>query len=643
MVKNGGSIDGDCMIQPKYFEKIIPSKGHTPIYKLHKYFARRPHNVFRALIEHYVPIDGLVVDCFGGGGVSLIEGLTTDRRVISYDLNPVASFIQYAQILEVSEQRVEIISNIIQEKIKKLFEQYYSTSCRNCGDNAHVRWFEHSYTIECPQCQKETMLDNTSKAKNHIGKSLDGSYICSNCNHTFRSSKVKRNGSKIINLRYKCDNCGTHETTTPNIADFQKMNDIETNKIQIITDYSLKIPYDEIPSYWDRQREDCLSSKGFEKFIDLFTTRNLLCSSYYFSVLDQIKNVCSVDEWNFMLLNVSALLRYTNNMTFSVNSWMDGRPVAWAKHAFWTPNQFIECNPIEYFNNRMKAAYSGIKDRKSRFSNKKSSFLESDVLSKIATHAIVNRNSAKMNLPDGCVDAVITDPPYGSNVQYGELCHFWSIWLRDKVPFDFPLFNLKDEVVVHRKANNKTKYSKNFDDYRKDLTTIYTECYRVLKPNGILVFTFNNKNPDAWFAMIKSALDAGFDLEPDGITFQEQINAYRDTAHLRFDGTAEGDFIYSFIKRPSKVTNITPNENLISKTNSCIKVVLDDFKKNGTQFSESELFIAFYKKNLANLVNYIKTGSSESDILNSLSFNNVLRGLAERNEFVASQSGWIIK
>lgn len=107
------------------------------------------------------------------------------------------------------------------------------------------------------------------------------------------------------------------------------------------------------------------------------------------------------------------------------------------------------------------------------------------------------------------------------------------------LPFPTKQFDLSEEVVVHRKQDQKVGYSKSFDDYRAGLTSVYRECYRVLKENGILVFTFNNKNPDAWFSVIKAALDAGFDLDPEGITYQEQIEAYRNTAHLRFDGTAQ--------------------------------------------------------------------------------------------------------
>lgn len=629
------------MSSNQYFKGGIKSESHTPIYKMHKYFARRPHNVFRKLIQFYSPENGLVVDCFGGGGVTLIEGLTCKRRVISYDINTIASFIQYAQTLEVVEDRILLLADIIQNQVSSAFGEFYSTECRHCKELSQVRWYEHAYRVNCPECGKDTLLDHNSKKIGASGKQVDGVYCCNNCKTEIRSVNVKRKGSKILNLRYRCKSCGTHETVTPSQADLDKFSSIAKNEKKLVARFNLELPDESFPEYWDRQKEDCLSRKGFHKFRDLFTTRNLLCSAMFFSALESVRSKCTSNEWYFMLMNVSALLRYTNNMTFSVNSWMDGRPVAWAKHAYWTPNQFVECNPMEYFGNRMKAAISGIKDRRSRFSNTTPSFDETDVISGHATHAIRNTSSSKMQIQDNTVDVVVTDPPYGSNVQYGELCHFWLVWLKNKLPFPVDMFELGNEVVVHRKKDTGANYAKSFQDYKDDLTEIYRECYRVLKPNGVLVFTFNNRNPNAWFSVITSALDAGFELEVEGVTYQEQIDAYRDTAHLRFDGTAQGDFIYSFIKRPVSYRNVLTNIPFETAVESSITSALREFLSSKNSFTEGEVFVAIYKNLLSTLVTYIRNGASESQIVGALDFSRIESSLCISNEFIRDGSKWV--
>ena len=68
-----------------------------------------------------------------------------------------------------------------------------------------------------------------------------------------------------------------------------------------------------------------------------------------------------------VLLVASALIRYVNNMTVSTPGWMDGRPAACAKHAYWISNEFVECNPFEYLEHRLKAIRSAETDRRNRF------------------------------------------------------------------------------------------------------------------------------------------------------------------------------------------------------------------------------------------------------------------------------------
>ncbi|MBT4056438.1 hypothetical protein HOE67_04995 [Candidatus Peregrinibacteria bacterium] len=545
----------------------MSAKGHTQIYKIHKYFARRPHNVFAALIEQYSDENSLIYDCFGGGGVTLIEGLSKNRRVISSDINPIASFIQYCQVLPVTYERIETFFYEIEKETIQTFGRFLNTECESCGKDAHVRWAIRTYEVTCPYCASSTFLNNSSKDKNGKGKSIAGSYKCNNCNQVFKSVNAKRQGSKILKIRFRCKHCKTHTDKIPSSKDIKASVQFEKNEGNYIRKLGLNIPSDNIPEHWDRQKEDCLNSKGFIKFRQLFTPRNRVISAFLFKALETRRKEMTDDEFNFSLMILSSLLRYTNNMNFSTENWMDGRPVAWSKHAFWTPNEFVESNPLEYLRNRLKAAKSGLKDQKTRFNSKVFSPSPNDVVKKTADYSVYMGDSSKIPLKDNSVDLVLTDPPYGSNVQYGELCYFWYVWLKKYSFFKDTKFDFANEVLVHRKQIAQNSATKTYEDYIAILTKVFKKAYKTLKLNGLLVFTFNNKDERAWHSVVEAAYQVGFTLDRDAVAYQGPINAYRDTSHQRYEGTPQGDYIFSF----RKSSTVTLSDTASTKTKKFFK------------------------------------------------------------------------
>jgi len=62
-------------------------------YGVHPYFTRRPANVVRDYVERYSEEGDVVLDPFGGTGVTAIEAFLLGRSAIQNDLNPFANFI----------------------------------------------------------------------------------------------------------------------------------------------------------------------------------------------------------------------------------------------------------------------------------------------------------------------------------------------------------------------------------------------------------------------------------------------------------------------------------------------------------------------------------------------------------------------
>ena len=122
------------------------------------------------------------------------------------------------------------------------------------------------------------------------------------------------------------------------------------------------------------------------------------------------------------------------------------------------------------------------------------------------------------HIEDGSIDAVVMDPPYYDNVMYAELSDFFYVWLKRTAGHVFPdLFrrNLTDkenEAVanVARFRGGKGAKALAGRDYQERMASIFAECRRVLKPDGIMTCMFTHKAAGAWDALTKGLMEAGF-------------------------------------------------------------------------------------------------------------------------------------
>jgi putative DNA methylase len=119
------------------------------------------------------------------------------------------------------------------------------------------------------------------------------------------------------------------------------------------------------------------------------------------------------------------------------------------------------------------------------------------------------------NISAGSYDLVITDPPFGGLLHYSELSDFFYVWLRlalkDRYPEYFgPDYTPKSLEAVANRAR-EPEDSDGF--YKRLLTQCWREAHRIMKPGGILAFTFHHSEDEPWVAVLESLFDAGYYLE----------------------------------------------------------------------------------------------------------------------------------
>ncbi len=112
--------------------------------------------------------------------------------------------------------------------------------------------------------------------------------------------------------------------------------------------------------------------------------------------------------------------------------------------------------------------------------------------------------SASTDLPSASVDLVVTDPPFFDNVHYSELADFFFAW-QQLGPSPFVG---KRTTTRHAEEVQDT----NAAQFAAKLRAVFAECCRVLRADGLLVFTYHHSRMDGWTSLAEAVVGAGFSL-----------------------------------------------------------------------------------------------------------------------------------
>lgn len=519
------------------FRSVLEAKPHTAVYKMHKYFARRPWNVFSELIAHYSSPGEIVLDPFSGGGVTIIEALRLRRKALGADVNPLAIYITRMESSSLDIEKFKKAIVTVSSNAKDHILSLYSTRCPKCKLKAYADWIEWDESRH-----------------------------------------------RITRLKYACNSCGKSGVKKSSQQDGMLADKIEREFTKEVIERGLWFPKTKIPP---GDKTNSLIRKGVTHFHQLFTRRNLLALAILFKEVDRRENA----ETEFLKFAFSSCLKWVSRQ-----SHLRGRIVeGWAMHAYWIYPKSLEINVWNTFERRTQAIMRG-----KQYSN-----LELGDFSKLATDfddltrgdstcLLFNTSSSKLPIPDNCINTIVTDPPYGGNVNYGELSDFWWTWLQDKTVEKF------HEAIINRSQR------KSLEDYERILASVFKECFRVLKPGRSLISTFNSKDARVVTSFISAVTTAGFRIDRDGVSYQNPIKAYSTTIHAMQVGALVGDFIFIFTKpdRPTPTTTNTNRNNLLDFKNELTRLIS---KSVSNGMTEAQLRENAYRLLIRFIVGYTAT------------------------------------
>lgn len=516
----------------------VIAEAHTPPYKIHKYFARRPHNVFSELIRSFTDENDLVVDPFCGGGVTIYEGLKLHRRVVGFDLNPLSTFIVRNMVL------TEGLDASFYEKVTALKDYLHYLTDNYCfftykRKKYSIDWAELAMSVKCPFCNHDTPLSNSLKIKNGQYKCIHDFCPSHSSGTTVSSLNTERVDSQYLFLVH--DSGGKRVVKEFDFEDRQLYDEHIKFLKRELRNEKISVPQDLIPMDWDRQFEDGLAKKGILYFQDFFTKRNLYILLLLHHKIQSFESELTNAQYELLRMVFSNVIKDTNIMSFTNDGWQSGKPTTWSKHAYWVPNQYCEVSIAPYFDKSLERVESAINYNSAQgYAPLFASNFE-DIRAGKANIFLQNMPINLAGLPDNTVDAIITDPPYGSNVQYLELSHFWYPWNKDLYE-RYPVFEM--EAISNRKKGFKG--AKDQYTYENNLFPVFQYSYRCLKVGGYMTLTFNNKDMSSWLGLMFSIFRAGFTYSD--LFFQDGVKNYKQTAHTKAEGSPYGDFIYVFKK-----------------------------------------------------------------------------------------------
>jgi putative DNA methylase len=112
-------------------------------------------------------------------------------------------------------------------------------------------------------------------------------------------------------------------------------------------------------------------------------------------------------------------------------------------------------------------------------------------------------DSSRTDIPEGSVDAVITDPPFFDNVHYSQLADFFYVWQRHFLGHN------GQHALLSTRQPTEVQHS-DCEDFTTRLCSVWKEAHRVLKADGLLAFTYHHSRPEGWSSILKAVMDADF-------------------------------------------------------------------------------------------------------------------------------------
>lgn len=509
----------------------------------------------------------IILDPFMGSGTTLGESLKLGCKVIGGDINPVSTFLVRQSLTRVSENDLRVTFAQLEQKVANKIQRYYQTRDPETNELIPVLyyfWVKIVITVDGESIplfsnyvfSKNAYPNKKPKAQIICPKCWDiiedrfdaTQIICHHCHNKFNPQEGTAKGQYVTSQsskRYKIKDLIQARNTPPDHRMYAMLAlrsngekiylPIKDEDRALFQDASIRLASEDLPlpTMAVRAGHNTEQARGYNycQWRDFFNARHLLCLGLLLRAILEIED--EIIQEQFICL-FSSTLEF-NNLFCSFK----GEGTGAVRHMFSHHILKPERTPLEncvwgtgkgsgtfatLFESRLIPA-------KRYLDNPFEIYIETDLFgndigSKRVTASteinanlvsswkefakeqqaafIINGSSDNLPIPDGVVDLVITDPPYFDFIHYSELSDFFFAWLSPALKKRYSFFNGNDSSHVGEVQHKEPKI------FAQQLSRVFTECYRVLEKDGLLIFSFHHSRPDGWTAIYDAIQASGF-------------------------------------------------------------------------------------------------------------------------------------
>jgi DNA modification methylase len=489
---------------------IDVSVGKTdPIYKAHSYHTKVPHLAIVPSILHYTEPGEIVLDGFGGSGMTGVaaqwcgsapaayryelevewkkKGKAApkwgNRRAVLNDLSPAATFIAANYNLPFDVEAFGDAGKQLLNEVEKEIGWMYETLHNDGKAIGRVEYTVWSQIYSCPECTGE--INFIDEALDEDSKRVKDFFPCPHCGAELTKQKMERLFTSTV------DSATGETLQTPKRQPslivysfggkrYQKIPDAQDSRILeriSAMPLPLDVPTTKIPPMHMTHERARMDYSGITHIHHFYLPRALHSMATLWRKATaqsdtrvRMMLLFFVEQalWTFSLLN-----RYRPTGFSQVNQYMTGVYYVAAQHA--------ECSPRYVLEGKLGRLVKTFHSFGARQANA----------------ALSTGSVATLPLPDGSIDYIFTDPPFGENIYYADLNFLVESWHRvttDATP----------EAIVDRFKK------KGLPEYQRLMQKCFTEYFRVLKPGRWMTVVFSNSKAAVWNAIQVSLQQAGF-------------------------------------------------------------------------------------------------------------------------------------